>query len=146
MKSLWLVVLASTLSAGFSAEPAPSSAKKTYNFPQIATKRAVIGSVADVSLRYESGKPMTVIHILEFRSDRFPNDPKLLQVRLCGNQSASLEPAVHTNITLIYNTASRSRITGCLGLISNDPWKDSTEERVTAIPHAPFLEYAPRRK
>jgi hypothetical protein len=48
-----------------------------------------------------------------------------LQVRLCGAHSA-LEAAVHTDIALVYNPVSHSRLTGCLSLISNEPWRDSS--------------------
>ncbi|MBZ5667165.1 MAG: hypothetical protein LAO30_21500 [Acidobacteriia bacterium] len=96
---------------------------------QVNTERVVIGSLADISARYENGKPLTVIHILEFKTDAFPNEPNLLQVRLCGDQSGALGPAVHTNIILAYDLASQSRLTGCLSLISSEPWQDSSKWR-----------------
>jgi hypothetical protein len=55
-----------------------------------------------------------------------PREPALLQVRLCGDQIGKLEHAVHTNITVIYELASQSRLTGCLNLISSEPWQDSS--------------------
>ena len=103
---------------------------------QITPVRIVIGSLADVSVRYENGKPLTVIHMLEFRTDVFPKEPELLQVRLCEDQGGRIRPAVHTNITLTYNPASQSRLTGCLSLISVEPWQDTSEwQTVTFNPN-----------
>ena len=100
-----------------------------------AKAKAVVGSVADISTRYENGKPITIIHILEFSTDLFPLEPTLVQVRLCGDQGA-LDAAVHTNITLVYNAASHSRLTGCLSLISSDPFADGSQwQTVTSTSH-----------
>ena len=100
-----------------------------------AKAKAVVGSVADISTRYENGKPITIIHILEFSTDLFPLEPTLVQVRLCGDQGA-LDAAVHTNITLVYNPASHSRLTGCLSLISSDPFADGSQwQTVTSTSH-----------
>jgi hypothetical protein len=100
-----------------------------------AKAKAVVGSVADISTRYENGKPITLIHILEFSTALFPLEPNLVQVRLCGDQRA-LDAAVHTNITLVYNPASHSRLTGCLSLISSDPFADGSQwQTVTSTSH-----------
>ena len=100
-----------------------------------AKAKAVVGSVADISTRYENGKPITLIRILEFSTDLFPLEPTLVQVRLCGDQRA-LDAAVHTNITLVYNPASHSRLTGCLSLISSDPFADGSQwQTVTSTSH-----------
>ena len=100
-----------------------------------AKAKAVVGSVADISTRYENGKPITLIHMLEFSTDLFPLEPTLVQVRLCGDQGA-LDAAVHTNITLVYNPASHSRLTGCLSMISSDPFADGSQwQTVTSTSH-----------
>ena len=110
-------------------------AHKLGNGLHVKTKRVVVGSVADISTRYENGKPITLIRILEFSTDLFPLEPNLVQVRLCGDQGA-LEAAVHTNITLVYNAASHSRLTGCLSLISSDPFADGSQSQtVTSTSH-----------
>ena len=133
MGSILLLLAASFVCAANSSSP-NATGPELRNHTQAETKRAVIGSVADISVRYENGKPITLIHILEFSTDRFPLEPNLLQVRLCGTHSA-LEAAVHTNITLAYNPVSHSRLTGCLGLISNEPWRDSSRwQTVTFTP------------
>jgi hypothetical protein len=85
-------------------------------------KRTVIGSLADGSVRYENGRPVTLIHILEFRTDVFPGEPKLSELRLCGDNSSILDSAVHTNVVVVYGLASASKLTGCLGLIRVDRW------------------------
>jgi hypothetical protein len=97
-----------------------ANSPELHNYIQVKTKRVVVGSVADISARYENGKPITLIHILEFSTGLFPLEPALLQLRFCGEQRA-LNAAVHTNITLVYNPASQSRLTGCLSLLSSDP-------------------------
>jgi hypothetical protein len=80
--------------------------------------------------------PLTVIHILEFSTDALLKEPALLQVRLCGDQSGRLGPAVHTNITLVYDLASKNRLTGCLSLITSEPWQHSiTRKTVTFNRH-----------
>ena len=126
MRSRWLPILALALSISSSAEPvAPKPEVQTLT--QAPTERVVIGSVADISARYENGKPITVIHILEFSADVFPKEPNLLQVRLCGDQGGQLESAVHTNVALVINPVSHSTLTGCLSLISSVPWKDGSK-------------------
>ena len=126
MRSIWFLILALALSLSSLAELAPTK-PELLNFTQVKTERVVIGSVADISVRYENDETITVIHILEFRTDLFTKEPALLQVRLCGDQSGKLEPAVHTNIALAYNLASQSRLTGCLSLISSESWADSSK-------------------
>jgi len=73
---------------------------------------------------YSRVKPVTLLHILEFSTDRFPQEPDLTQLRLCGDHSPMLALAVHTNISVVYKLASSSRSTGCLSLISVRPWHD----------------------
>jgi hypothetical protein len=134
MGSILLLLAASFVCAGNSSSR-NATGPELRNYTQVEAKRVVIGSVADVSVRYENGKPITLIHILEFSTDLFPLlEPNLLQVRLCGAHSA-LEAAVHTNIALVYNLESHSRLTGCLSLISNQPWQDSSRwQTVTLTP------------
>jgi hypothetical protein len=135
MRSLRFPILALALSLSSSAELAASK-PELHNFTQVKTERVVIGSVADISARYENGTPITVIHILEFSTDVFLKEPNLSQVRLCGDQSGRLGPAVHTNITLVYNLASHKRLTGCLSLISSEPWQHSiTPQTLTFNPN-----------
>ncbi len=135
MRCLWFPIFALALSASSAADlTAPKP--EPHNLTQVKTERVAIGSVADISSKYENGKPITVVHILEFRTDVFAKEPTLLQVRLCGDQSERLEPAVHTNITLIYDLASQSRPTGCLRLLSAEPWQDSSKwQTVTFTPN-----------
>jgi len=114
------------LSISSSAEPvAPNP--QVRDLTQVQTERVVIGSVADISARYENGKPITVIHILEFSADALLKEPDFLQVRLCGDQGGRLESAVHTNTTLVVNPISQSVLTGCLSLISSEPWKGGSK-------------------
>ena len=135
MRSLWCPILALALSVSSSAE-LDAAKLQLHNFTEVKTERVVIGSVADISARYENGTPITVIHILEFSTDVFLKEPTLLQLRLCGDQSGRLEPAVHTNIPLVYNLASHNRLTGCLGLISSEPWQhSSTGQTLTFNPN-----------
>src|SRR5438046_9883890 len=84
------------------------------HFTSISTNRTVVGSLGDVSIRYDNDRQITIIHMLDFGSDMFPGGSDLLQVRLCGNQQAALEPFIHTNLLLTFNLASPSRLTGCL--------------------------------
>ena len=129
----FLLLTASFVCAGNYSSP-NARASELRNCMQVA-KRAVVGSVADISTRYENGKPITLIRILEFSTDLFPLEPNLVQVRLCGDQGA-LNAAVHTNITLVYNPASHSRLTGCLSLISSDPFADGSQwQTVTSTSH-----------
>ncbi len=127
-------IFALALSASSSAElTAPKL--DLHNHTQVKTERVTIGSVADISSNYENGKPITVVRILEFRTDVFPREPMLLQVPLCGYLSERLAPAVHTNITLIYDLASQSRLTGCLRLLSAEPWQEPSRwQTVTFAP------------
>jgi hypothetical protein len=124
MRSLWLPILALGLSASSSSELATPK-PDLHTITHVKTERVVIGSLADISVRYQNGRALTVIHILEFSTDVPFQEPDLLEVRLCGDQGAGLEPAVHTNIRLVYNPASQSRLTGCLTLITSEPWQDS---------------------
>ena len=126
MRSLWFPILVLALGPNSNAGlTAPKPELRTFS--HLETNRAVIGSVADASIEYDNGRPITVIHILQFSTDVFPQEPILLQVRLCGNHGHRLEPAVHTNITLVYNSVSHSRLTGCLRLISSKPWEDGSK-------------------
>jgi len=125
MRSLSFLILALALSVSSFAHLAASKIE-VPTFTQVKTERVVIGSLADISARYENTNPITVIHILEFSTDVAPREPDLLQVRLCGDQTGRLDHAVHTNITVIYELASQSRLTGCLNLISSEPWQDSS--------------------
>jgi len=133
MQIFWSLVLTLALSAISTADPLTST-PELKAFTQIQTERVVIGSVADVFTRYDHGEPTTVIHILEFSTDLPLQKPRLLEVRLCGDQSGKLQSAVHTNITLVYNRASQTRLTGCLRLISSNPWRDSSNWE-TSSPH-----------
>ena len=72
MRSLSCPIFALALSVSCFADLAASK-PAVPTFTQLKTERVVIGSLADVSARYESGKPITVIHILEFRTDLFPS-------------------------------------------------------------------------
>jgi hypothetical protein len=73
---------------------------------QLKTERVVIGSVADISARYENGKPITVILILEFSTDLFTKDPELFSCACSG------EPGQHSSnwqtVTVKPNAAQRS--------------------------------------
>jgi len=134
MRSLWLPILTLAFSVSSTGELS-SSKPELVTLKHITTERAVIGSVADISSRYENGQPITVVHILEFKTDVFPKDPSLLEVRLCGDQSGGIEPAVHSNILLVYDLASHTRLTGCLSLITTEPWQDSSKwQTVTFSP------------
>jgi len=126
MRSLWLPILTVALSVSSPGE-VPSPKPDLLTIKHVMTERAVIGSVAGISARYENGQPITVVDILEFKTDVFPKEPSLLEVRLCGDQSGGLEPAVHTNILLVYDLASHTRLTGCLPLITTEPWQDSSK-------------------
>src|ERR1035441_7691081 len=96
--------------------------QKLHAFTQVRTERAVVGGVADLSIRDDNGSLVTVVHVLELNTGLFPLEPNLLQVRLCGDLSGIFGPAVHTNITLVYELQSQSRLTGCLRLIRTEPW------------------------
>jgi hypothetical protein len=133
MRPFWLPVLALALSEISSAKRAAPK-PELHNFTQARTERVVIGSVADISARYENGTSITVIHILEFSTDVFLKEPNFVQVHLCGDQGVRLRPAVHTNITLVYNLASPSRLTHCLSLISSEPWQDSHGRLLPSTP------------
>jgi hypothetical protein len=100
---------------------------ESNDLTQVNTQRVAVGSVADILSRSENNRPITIVHILEFKTDDFWRKPPLLTVRLCGDHSGTLEPAVHTNIILIYDIASPSRLTGCVRLISSEPWQDNSK-------------------
>jgi hypothetical protein len=125
-RSVYLTLLAvALLSVAVSAEQTTSK-PGIHDFTHVMMNRVVIGSVADVFSNYRHGQPITVVLILEFATDDPLNEPDLLQVRLCGDHG-ELEAVVHTNITLIYTLASQSRLTGCLRLISSEPWQDGSK-------------------
>jgi hypothetical protein len=132
MRSLWFPIFALALSVSSPAERAVPK-PELQSFAPVKTERVVIGSLADVSVGFQHGKPITIIHILEFSTDVFLKEPDLLEVRLCGDQGGSLESAVHTNIRVIYNLASRSRLTGCLNLISSEPWQDASHAQTVSF-------------
>jgi hypothetical protein len=112
------------LSIGCLAESAmPKPGLREPRFAKTESK-TIIGSIADVSAVYENEKPVTIIHILDFSTDQGFGEPKLSQVLLCGNQSEKIEP--HTDISLTYNPASPSALTGCLSLLSAEPWQDNS--------------------
>jgi hypothetical protein len=134
MRAIWFPILALTSSI-ISYAGTDISTQVLLKPLQTKAERIVIGSLADISVRYESNKLITVVYVLDFSKDVFVQEPILLQVRLCGDQLAGLGPAVHTNITLIYDTASQSRLTGCLKLISSESWHDNSEwQTITFTP------------
>ena len=145
MRARWLPIIVLALSVSCVAEQAPATID-LHNFTRIQTERAVVGSVADISARYELGTPITVIHILEFSTDIPLREPNLLQVRLCGDQSRRLGPSIHTNITLIYNLASPTRLPGCLPLISSDSWQDDNKPHTATINPTPVKRSKQRDK
>lgn len=126
MRNLWLHIFWIAVALDSFAKPI-SPQHDICHFTQLKAERTVIGALSDVSAKYDHGRSITVIHILEFETDVFPQEPVLWEVRLCGDQSNILEPSVHTNIAIVYALASTSRLTGCLGLISVDPWQDSSK-------------------
>lgn len=137
MRSLLVSIVALALSVNSSADLAVST-RGMPDVTQMKRERVVIGSLADVSTRYDNAMTITVIHILEFSTDVFPGEPTLLQVRLCGDQHRSLELAVHTNITLIYELPSHSRLTACHNLTDSGPWHDGSKwQTVTFTPIHP---------
>lgn len=125
MRSVWVLILAIALSIASVAEFAPYK-RAFHDHKPVKTERVVVGSLADISARYENGKPVTVIHILDFSKDVYPNEPTLLQIRLCGDQADTLGQVVHTNISLVYDLASHSALTGCLTLLGAEPWQDGS--------------------
>jgi hypothetical protein len=86
----------------------------------------IIGSLADVKTTRDHGQPLTVLHILDFRTDAFPGEPDLLQVRLCGDWSNAFSGVIHTDISLVFDPASPSKSTDCQPFISLDPWQDDS--------------------
>jgi hypothetical protein len=128
MRLVFIVTLVFALWSGAYADPA-GPPRADHILGRIIADRTVIGSVADISQRYEGDAPVTFLHILEFATDVFPQEPHLLQVRLCGDLAATLEPYVHTNITLVYKLASPSRVTGCLSLTHIESWQDNDPEQ-----------------
>jgi hypothetical protein len=103
------------------------------NVAQMTPERIVIGSLADISARYDNGTTITVIHILEFSTDTPLKEPGPLQVRLCGDQRSRLEPAVHTNVVLTYLVASHTRLSFCHTLISSVSWQDGSKWRTVTF-------------
>ena len=86
--------------------------------------RLVIGDVDNLSATYENGAPIIVIHILKLRTDLLLKELTLLQARLCRSHNKRLRPTVLTNITLIYDLASKNKRPSCLRLIGSDPRED----------------------
>lgn len=122
MRPLWLGILVFALSANsFSKPTAPTHVDRVIPVP---TFRLVVGALADISANHARGTPVTFLHILEFTSNWTPQEPSLLEVRLCGDYSRDLAGSVHTNISVVYRLASASRSTGCLSLVSVQPWRD----------------------
>jgi hypothetical protein len=124
MPSLWVAILTLALHAGAFEQKASSAPELRQSF-EVETQRVVSGSVVDASRTYESGQPITVIHILEFSANLFPMEPKPLRLRLCGNQNNEIQSAIHTNITLVYRPVSHSRLTGCVALVKIVPYIDN---------------------
>jgi hypothetical protein len=92
--------------------------------PKIGSNRTVIGSIASVDAHFESGRPVTTIRVLEFSKDYGLGEPTLTDVRLCGDQSGSLYGI--SNVSFVYSLISPSALTGCLPLVSAEPWQDSS--------------------
>jgi len=122
----WPPVLVLVLSVSVTIQP-PEHRPAARSLAEGAATQLLIGSLADVSVAYAAGKPTTVVHILDFKRDAFPQEPYFSQVRLCGDHSRELAVAVHTNIALVYGLASPSRSTDCLSLISVRPWQDDSK-------------------
>jgi hypothetical protein len=125
MRFLWIPILVVSLSPDSFAKLAGHNPPLRY-LPRQKFARTVVGSLAAVSRTYGHGQAITLVHILDFRTDAFPNEPVLLEVRLCGDQTRALEQATHTNLAITYNTASKHRLTGCLELLRSDPWHDDS--------------------
>jgi len=120
-------------SASSIGDVAASSKVEVRRVTPVKRKRIIIGSVADVSVSQIHGSLITVIHILDFSTDVLPKEPNLLEVRLCGDQSGGIGPMVHTDVTLVYDPSSQSRLTGCSGLISSEPWQDNSKWQTITV-------------
>jgi len=124
MRPLWLAILVFASSAGsFSKPTAPMHVDRSIH---VRTSRRVVGALADVSVDQAHGRPVTSLHILEFTSKWTAQEPALLEVRLCGDYSHDLAASVHTDISIVYRLTSPSRSTGCLSLVSVQPWRDDS--------------------
>ncbi len=124
-REVWLAVLTIALSALLHATAAPSRSNPRP-LARVASAQHIIGSLADVKTTSDRGQSLTVVHILDFRTDAFPGEPDLLQVRLCGDWSNAFSGIVHTDISLIFDPASPSKSTDCQPFISLDPWQDDS--------------------
>ena len=120
-----LAGLTIAISALLHATAAPSRSNP-QTLARVASAQHIIGSLADVKAARDHGQPITVIHILNFRTDAFPGEPDLLQVRLCGDWSNAFSGVVHTDISLVFDPASPSKSTSCQPFISLDPWQDDS--------------------
>jgi hypothetical protein len=132
MRFLRIPIIVLSLLIRSSADLAVSKSE-VRNVAQMTPERIVIGSLADVSARYDNGTTITVIDVLEFSTDTPLKEPNLLEVRLCGDQRNRLEPAVHTNVALTYLVASHSRVTVCHTLVSNVSWQDGSKWRTVTV-------------
>ena len=124
-REVWLAVLTIALSALLHATAAPSRSNPRP-LARVASAQHIIGSLADVKATSDRGQSLTVVHILDLRTDAFPGEPDLLQVRLCGDWSNAFSGIVHTDISLIFDPASPSKSTDCQPFISLDPWQDDS--------------------
>jgi hypothetical protein len=120
-----LAGLTIAISALLHATAAPSRSTPQA-LARVASAQHIIGSLADVKATRDHGQLLTVIHILDFRTDTFPGEPDLLQVRLCGDWSNAFSGVVHTDISLVFDPASPSKSTDCQPFISLDPWQDDS--------------------
>ena len=75
MRSFCFLFLASALSVSSSGKLVAPKPELQYS-SHVNTQRAVIGSVADITSKYENGTLVTVVHILESRTDLFPREPR----------------------------------------------------------------------
>ncbi len=129
----WLCTLALVLSLN----PASDPRTPVPNWQKVETAertRTVIGSLADMSLRPEPARSITVIHILEFATDDPLREPHLLELRLCGNHSRLFAPAVHTNVSLVFDPTLHHRGWDCLNLKKSEPWNDRPDLLNTSPP------------
>jgi hypothetical protein len=127
-----LIGVPSSFSTVLPITPNPQRAELP-TFSRLTTRRTVIGSMADMATHYAHGRPITIIDILEFKTDSPLQQPHFVDVRFCGDGHAVFEPFVHTDVTLVYDLASRTRLTGCLQLISIDPWQDGTTRQAVIL-------------
>ena len=126
MRALPSLVLALFVVIRATAVPIATAHQRFGFLTQLKTTHVVIGSVADILVDYQHAGVTTVMHVIEFSTDPFPNEPMLLEMRFCGGYSKQLEAAVHTNVTVIYDLRSPNRRSGCLRLISVEPWRDDS--------------------